>query len=200
VPRPFAVSLAPLLFLSLASAAPRPKDKDGPKPYHATRLGTTLVYADGGREWTTEVTAVEEKAGETLVTLSEFSAGKTVFVERASVSAKGVFRVQVGLFQVDPLCDLRFPVKEGDTWETHVAPQKGLVGQTATITVGRVEEVETPAGKFQAVRVEMVVTAQNGRRLDPPVKYTKWFDPDLGLVKMTGGSVTRVLKSFTLGK
>jgi len=143
---------------------------------------------------------VERNAGETLVTLSEVSAVKTVFAERASISAKGIFRVDVGLFPVGPLCDLRFSVKEGDTREAHVVPQTGLVGKTATLTVGRVEEVETPAGKFQAVRVETVVTAQNGRRLDPPVGYAKWFDPDLGPMNVTGNNFTRVLKSFRLGQ
>jgi hypothetical protein len=85
------------------------------------------------------------------------------------------------------------------TWDIHFAAQPGLLGQSATSTVVGTELVEVPAGKFNAVRVEMVVTAHNGVRLDEPLKYTQWFDPEVGLVKMTGkDGLSRVLKSVTL--
>ena len=62
-----------------------------------------------------------------------------------------------------------------------------------------VEDVDVPAGRFRAVRVEMELTVQNGMFLDPPQRYTQWYDPDVGLVKMTGkDGFSRVLKSVTL--
>jgi hypothetical protein len=186
------------LTLAAAWAAPTLKNPSKPKPYYASGLGTTLVYDTGGREETWEVTAVEEKGEETIVTTSVVSADGKFPLQKVAVSATGVFLLEVTQFKVEPVCHLKFPVKEGDTWEYNVAAQKGLVGQSATLTVGAVEDVEVPAGKFHAVRVEMVVTAQNGKRLDPPLKYTQWYDADLGAVKMTGtDGFTRVLKSVT---
>lgn len=194
--RSLASVLTTVLALSAAPGAPRPKDKERSKPYHAAVPGTTLVYDDGGRDRTQEVTAVEETDGETLVTMSEVSAAGKTPLEKVSISARGVFRVESGRFKLDPLCTLKFPVKEGETWEINLAPQPGLVGQTGAVTVGRVEAVETPAGTFQAVRVDLVIRTQNGMKLDPPQAFTQWFDPDLGLVKLTGGTgFTRVLKS-----
>jgi hypothetical protein len=186
------------LTLAVASAAPTLKNPSKPKPYHTTRLGTTLVYDQGGREETWEVTAVEEKGEETVVTMSVVSADAKLPLQKVAVSAKGVFLVEVAQFKVESVCQLKFPVKEGDTWEYHVAAQKGLAGQSGTATVGKVEEVQTPAGKFKAVRVETVITTRNGAQLGPPETYSQWYDPDLGLVKLTGPrDFTRVLKSVT---
>jgi hypothetical protein len=198
MPRSLVLLLTLVLAVASAPAAPRPKDKERPKPYYATVLGTTLVYDDGGTDRTQEVTAVEEKDGETLVTVSDVSAGGKAPLEKVSISARGVFRVASAEFKFYPLCTLRFPVRENDTWEYDLGPQKGLAGQAGTVTVGGVEAVETPAGTFKAVRVELVVRTVNGRKLDPPQAYTQWFDPDVGLVKLTGGTgFTRVLKSVT---
>jgi hypothetical protein len=70
---------------------------------------------------------------------------------------------------------------------------------TVTCTSGGEEEVEVPAGKFQAVRVErqFEVAGQVYRQ-------TNWVTPAVGTVKIQAqapdGSVTHVLKSYTPGK
>jgi hypothetical protein len=79
---------------ALAPAAPRPKEPEKSPAYYPTRVGDRLVYDDRGRERTWEVTAVEDKGGETVVTLSEGAGDKRYQVEKVSVSAKGVCQLE----------------------------------------------------------------------------------------------------------
>ena len=55
------------------------------------------------------------------------------------------------------------------------------------------EEVEVPAGKFRAVRVEMEAGEST---------TTLWFAPQVGLIKMAGAGTDQVtvLKEFKPGK
>jgi hypothetical protein len=185
-----------------AAAAPASKAPAGPD-YYPTKVGTKWVFDQGGRDVTWEVTAAETKDGETLVTVSQsIAGGEPETIAKASVTAKGVHNVQVGPFKIDPACELRFPVKAGDSWAVDIPSQGGeLQGSTGTVTVGEVEEVEVPAGKFRAVRVETVVTAVDGKPLAEPRRATRWYAPGVGLVKTTAGKdVVRTLKAFTPGK
>ena len=63
-----------------------------------------------------------------------------------------------------------------------------------------IEEVEVPAGKFTAIRVESEVSVGSPIPL-LRFKLTEWYAPGVGLVKMIGrydnSVATRVLKSFT---
>jgi hypothetical protein len=68
---------------------------------------------------------------------------------------------------------------------------------TFTYTVGKVEEVEVPAGKFQAIRVE--------EKTDVLLESaTRWYAPGVGLVKAVStlgkNEQIQVLKSYTCGK
>src|SRR5262245_14186278 len=201
VSRHFAALPALLLALPLAPAAPQSKEKERSPAYHPTAVGARWVYEYNGREVTWEVTQVEVKDEETQVTVSEVTDGRLAPLEKVAITPKGLFRSEVGGVPVSSWCILKFPVREGTAWEFEFAPQRGLVGQSGTTTVGKTEEVEIPAGKFTAVRVEMVVTVRNGARLDPPIKSTTWFDPGIGVVKsISDQGSTRVLKSFTPGK
>ena len=204
------VALA-LFFATSASArkAPVPKAKEGPKParnYYASAVGTKWVYEDGGKERTWEVTAVaKKKNGETVVIVTESGPNGPVAVEKVVVSQKGLFKVETGRFTHAPVCLLELPAKAGNKWNFDVAQQDmgqqpGLRGEKGTVTVGEVEEVKVPAGTFEALRVEVVLTEVNGQGLVRQVEYTRWYDPEIGLVKMTQGKWTRELKSYTPGK
>jgi hypothetical protein len=65
--------------------------------------------------------------------------------------------------------------------------------------MGREEEVEVPAGKFKALRVE--AEQELGANV---FKSTLWYAPGVGLVKSVtntnGTERVQVLKSFTPGK
>ena len=56
------------------------------------------------------------------------------------------------------------------------------------------DEVEIPAGKFKAVRVELADPGAEART-------TLWFAPAVGVVKIaSGANQVPVLKAFTPGK
>lgn len=188
---------------ALAPAAPRPKDPGAPPAYYATRVGDRLVYDDRGRVRTWEVTAVEDKGGETVVSLSEGSGDKRYQVEKVSVSAKGVRQLESFWFKVEAHYHIKTPTRAGDTWDVHTDSLPTYQGWAGTLTVGKEEEVETPAGKFRAVPVEAVGTPldRNSKPMGTSERYTRWYTEGIGVVKMTyPDGQTRVLKSFTPGK
>lgn len=189
-----------------APSSTAPADLD----YYPTAVGTKWVYELNGRDQTWEVTAAEAKAGETLVTFTQsIAGGKPEPILKASVSAKGVYQLEMGPFKVDPVCELQFPVKAGARWSVDIPSQTvgsppqggGLRGSTGTVTVGDAEDVEVPAGKFRAVRVDVTITAEDGKPLTKPRRLTRWYAPGVGLVKVAAGpDITRALKEFTPGK
>jgi hypothetical protein len=98
-----------------------------------------------------------------------------------------------------PLLMLPSPLKPGTSWETpkDASPFNALIKWT----VGKEEEVEVPAGKFNAVRVEGAAECDGGIT----ARRTEWLAPGVGAVKVltTGSNGTEVLlelKSFTAGK
>jgi hypothetical protein len=107
-----------------------------------------------------------------------------------------VFKVSVGGSVYDPPKRLlKLPVREGETWEWADAAGRGRPSPKCKYTTVREEEVETPAGKFRAVRVEM--DSETGGAV---LRTTYWHTPGAGLVKIVSrdrkGDWVRVLKSF----
>jgi hypothetical protein len=194
------LTIAPALILlaALAPAAPVPPDRK-PVPYMATTRGTVWTYADGKSEYTDVVTGVEKKAdGAVVVTIARKGKDRAVPVSVVEVSARGLYRVSNGTAAVDPpRCLLKLPAKPGDTWEH--APRPPGRGQPGVYTLKGEEEVEVPAGKYKALRVDAVLEWPDGPR---PTTY--WYAPGVGRVKMVSVSagVERVeaLKAFVPGK
>lgn len=191
---------------------PAPKGPGGEAGFYLpTTVGDTSVFQGTGAskddEGTQVVTAVEKKDGAVLVTLRKEVVAKVMGVtskfqvlEQHQVSERGVFQVAHGKQALDPsVCHLRLPAKERDTWTADV-PVEGVAGPARiTYTTGKAEVVEVPAGKFHAVRVEMV-----GKVGETTIRGTNWYAPGRGIVKTmieSPGSVkVVVLKSFTPGK
>ncbi|WP_157368997.1 hypothetical protein [Zavarzinella formosa] len=182
-----------LLLATVSVAAPPPKDK--PAPYFPTVVGDKLVYerlTDGKEEYgdvTDRVMDVEKKDGVIYVTIQRIYPETEGFRRTIAVADSGLFQVvsrENSLTSASPI--LKLPPKEGTTWEWKTETTK------ITFTVIREEEVTVPAGKFKAIRVEMVT-----ERDDPS---TFWFAPAVGMVKMSAlkGSHTLALKEFKAGK
>jgi hypothetical protein len=97
-----------------------------------------------------------------------------------------------------PIMVYKSPAKKGDTWDS--PPPKDVPNAlTLKTTSFGEEQVEDPAGKFTAVRVEVTVAgAEAGSGM------TMCIAPGVGLVKSAtigpGGKLSRELKSFTPGK
>jgi hypothetical protein len=184
--RPLAIPLL-LLATFAAPAAPALKSK-GAALYYPTTVGARWVYEYRGIESTCVVTRIEEKEGVFLVDVAEVSDKRETPSQQMRVSGEGVLRLSIaGTTLQNPECLLKLPHKDGQEWEVD---QGAKFEGIAKLTAVRRETVETPAGKFEAIRVERV----GGNAA------TYWFVEGIGLVKYTHTKSEGVLKSFTPGK
>jgi hypothetical protein len=171
-------------------AAPIPKHlmpNDGPL-FYSTRVGHRHVSVVGKEEWVCVVTKVEKTPDGLLITEEQEDAhGKRTPKQTLLVSPKGLICTSfLGHSPATPLTLLKLPHTAGNTWS-----EKWSGVMQYLKTVGW-EVVETPAGKFRALRVD--------RDLGPDTTVTSyWYVPDLGCVKITG-AYTREWKSFTPAK
>lgn len=182
--------LLPLAFLgaSIAHAAPGLKSKDA--VWFPTKEGDTRVYEVrvGDKvesSFKDKVTRVEKKDEGFEVTIARDGPGANSFVTVISVTREGLFRVSFNGAPLDkPVPLLKMPAKVGTQWE---------LDGGATYTITKEEEVEVPAGKFPAIRVESVSGTS---------KTLLWFAANVGVVKMQteGSDRVQVLKEFKAGK
>ena len=198
--------LVPFVLLALgpaALAAPAPKDRKS-DPYFPTTEGTKRVYetrtGENVSEHTEVVTKVEKKDGAFRVAVGQEVDGEMRVTSVFEVSARGVSRVANAAGDLpNPVPLLKLAAKPGDTWDWEREGPGGFGPVTTRYTAGPEEEVEVPAGKFKALRVESA-TELKGR----VTKYTLWYAPGVGLVKSvsTSGGPERnqVLKAFKPGK
>lgn len=177
---PFAV-FAVLLGLS-AVAAPVPRELKGSGVYFPTTVGTKWVYETASGELESAVVSAVEKDGNDLIVSREGVDGTRTAYSKMLVSADG-------LRQVRELTDgkvgwvLKTTLKAGQSW---AMPEGGKR------TVHGPEDVQVPAGKFRALRVEW---EQSGGTC------TSWYAAGVGEVKRVHKrdeieTVTRALKSF----
>ncbi len=167
-----------------------------PKPQPVcfpTKVGTTSEWANG-RWYTERVAAVERKDGLTHVTVEWLDGAKWRPGRRVTVSAEGMVMTEAAGREVKhPLWLLKQPHREGNAWEINLVEHPDVKG---TKTAHGPERVEVPAGRFDAVRVEVRYTLFGKEQ-----RMTEWYAPDVGRVKMVdAGGGTLELKSFTPGK
>jgi hypothetical protein len=97
-----------------------------------------------------------------------------------------------------PLCLIKYPLKQGQTWESEMMTGSGPKAKVEG-TQGGPEEVQVPAGKYRAIPCTIVVTAGTA-------KYTNvfWFAEDVGIVKQRSElgpqTVIMELTKFEAGK
>jgi hypothetical protein len=193
--------LAGLLALPAAPAAPVPLHLMPKKEplYFPTRIGAESRSLIGGKDQGgyDRVTAVEEANGEARVTIN--GDAKPPEGTDLIVSAKGLFIVRQGAETYDPpLTLLKLPHVKDAKWEVDSVTKGGTRQHPKGKFVARgYEDVEVPAGKFRAARVD--ATWEGG------TEVTFWFAPEVGQVKRIvkhagGGGFTQELKTFTRGK
>jgi hypothetical protein len=200
-----AALLAILLVASIATAAPTLKGKE--TYYFPTTEGDQRVYetrdGDRVRETTDVVMKVEKKDGALIVTVGREVKGDRRAMSKVEVSDKGVTQLSGPFPFKPPHPVVKLPVKPGEQW-THVSESgDGPAGTKSIHTVAKEEEIEVPAGKFKAVRMDVELTFVGGRG-ETTIRVSRWYAPGVGLVKSvqgTGGTESViVLKSFTPGK
>ncbi|HJZ92567.1 MAG TPA: hypothetical protein VKE40_16950 [Gemmataceae bacterium] len=99
-----------------------------------------------------------------------------------------------------PVWRLCGPVKPGAKWqnEEFYRPNPGRRTQhlvTVDRSVGAIEWVTVPAGRFRAARVDSVFTCNGEIK-----RGSHWYAPGVGLVKKDDGRSVIVLCSFTRGQ
>jgi len=184
------------------TAAPMKKSLDKPI-FFPHRLGDTLVYQHGGGDAAPEeivsVTKVEETDGAVLVTIARAMKGKPAKNSKARIDDRGVFWLEIGSRSIDPpICVLATPVTRGKTWEDAIKLSGEDTAKTKYV-IGTEEEIEVPAGRFRAIRVDVDSEINGEHNMG-----VEWHAPDVGLVKsvtkVEPAEITITLKSRTSGK
>jgi hypothetical protein len=199
--RLFAGTLLVLVATVAASPWLLADDKVKPPEYLPLKEGLKWHYqveANGQKlQLVTQVAKIEAINGQSLARLETVSGGTVAASEHLSVTAKGIFRHRYNGVEISPpVCLLKFPVKNGASWES-----ENKVGEQSAKMVCRVssEEVEVPAGKFKTVSVQVVADAAGMK-----ITTTYWFAAGVGIVKQTaeiaGQQIEMKLEKFERGK
>jgi hypothetical protein len=188
-------TLALLAAVGIASAAPVPKavKKADPFPY---AVGTKWEYVRNEDEtvvWAEEVTEAKEADGGRAIRIDiTTNTGAKRFETyllkggelRLTASQNGTYEPGMLIRRAD--------MKDGDTWENRYAINGGAES-VVNCTVGKPEELTTPAGKFTAYPIT--------RKYATGLETTYWYGDGVGLVRQTtNGRKTQELKAFTPGK
>jgi hypothetical protein len=188
----FALAVAALVpFAVVAPAAPVPRHlmpKEEPVCY-PTRVGDRHVSRIGDFTIVCVVAKAERTADGLLVrTENEQPDGTRTHNETALVSARGVKVIEYAGNKLDePFWWVKLPHAEDNTWSDV------WVGQTRNWKTAGWEDVEVPAGKFRAIRIDR----EDGA---PGAVTTYWFAPGMGCVKWSSGTGGRELTEFKPGK
>jgi hypothetical protein len=172
--------------------------------YYPMKVGTKWHYQlDAGNgqkvQLVSEIGGVDTINGKSLARLEVAANGKKLpTTEHLQSDDKGVYRVRMNNMEVTPPIQLiKYPLKEGQTWggETSAAGQKMKV----ECSEGKPEEVQVPAGKYQAIPTTITVT-QGLIKL----KNVFWFAEDVGIIKQRSEigpqTVTLELTKYEAGK
>jgi hypothetical protein len=193
-----AVKVALLVtFLVSAAHAAEPTGAE----YYPLKAGTKWRYhfdADGvTKTFEARIAKIEEIDGLQLARVDAEVNGSVVATEHLRVTDEGVYRYRYNGSEVTPpVCILKFPIKDGDSWQTEnrIGDQEFAVRSTVNH-----EAVEVPYGEYEAVKV-VVATEQGGQA----ITSTYWFAPGIGNVKQVmeigGKKMSFELFEFTLGK
>jgi hypothetical protein len=188
------LSLALLALGSLAAAAPVPKLKKlDPFPY---AVGTRWEYVrseDPNRVYAEEVTESGEKDGVRTVRIDITTDTGGKMFETYKLE-KGELRLTASTNATydPPLLIRTAEMKDGDTW-TNEYTLNGTAYEVA-YSVGKPEELDTPAGKFTAYPITRKYLKPNLRAKET----TYWYGDGVGLVRQeTDGLKIQELKTFT---
>ncbi len=181
------------------AAAPVPKEilKKFPD-YFPLLPGTAWEYGVGESTVTVEVQDYTERDGVRTGTLVTNANGKEVASESIRVDASGVYRTRINATKIEPpVLLLKFGIKDETEWAT-----KCKVGEAKvdfTFKLEGQEEIETPAGKYKAVKVTGV-----GDIAGTKTQLAYHFAEGVGIVKLgysvAGTETVLSLKKFTPGK
>lgn len=177
-------------------------DNSTPPDYYPLKVGAKWHYrftAGGGQtgKIMNQIAKLEKIDDQQLARLETVAQGNVVASEHLSNTAKGIYRHRYNGIEVSPpVCILRFPIKQGDSW----GGESKVGDQTVKLTsrVGE-EEVEVPAGKYKTIKVQV-----DGEAAGVKIHTTYYFAAGVGVVKqfadIGGTQVTLDLEKYEAGK
>jgi hypothetical protein len=152
--------------------------------YFPLKVGTKWHYrslsSNGPPDQITfQVAEVDQIAGQVILARLEMLRRDVIWeMDQVSSTARGVMRHRIGTFETSPpLRLLIFPVQIGAAWESQI--RVGPAKTRAACRIIGMEEVEVPAGKFQAVLVHREIQVEG----EPKYTYLEWLVAGIGRVK-----------------
>jgi hypothetical protein len=205
-----ALSLIVFQLLMLPTNSATPND-DNAQTFFPIEVGTKWVYKIGEAEETRIVTKAEKKGDATFLSIGRvLVSGAVVPYDQVKLSATELAQVPIpasdvvtpSIDQVTPAVVLRLPPIAGDKWDFETVDSRPFgIREKGTVSVGPTEEIEVPAGKFSAIRIETTVVILRATPLMVPAKTVYWYSPGLGMVKKVfSDDRIVVLKKFSLAK
>ena len=187
-----------LLAVGLAVAAPVPKAKPKADPFPYA-LGTKWEYTHDGdakNVYVEEVVDVTEKDGAITFQVAITTALGQQQTETYRLKDGELVLTGANNTTYDPpMLIAKVGMKAGDEWDTSYGFGRGRTVDL-TLTVGKAEEVATPAGKFTAHPITRAYKAGGS-------STTFWFADGVGMIRQTSPGQTEPLqdlKAFTPGK
>jgi hypothetical protein len=184
--------------LLVMAAAPVPKPAE-PKYYFPTEVGVKwelLISGQPNREdirHSYVISAVEEKDGAKIVSLKRTVEKVTYNAGKVTVTTEGVSDSGSKDNGFDPpLPILKSPFDKDATWKWK--GKYGENGRSQTRTIVGTEEITVPAGKFTALKVNVVEERDD---TDHQFKRTEWHVLNVGRVKGVTGNLVEEMTSFT---
>ncbi len=161
-------------------------------------LSTNYYPLEVGNQWTNKVTANGHKQkivtrvtgfdtsdGENVARIEAIKYGNVAGVEYMSQNEKGVFRHWIFGKKVSPPVQLlRYPIKDGDSWENETIIDGIKINSTSKI---KVEEVKESGETYK------IVVSEFSAKYGPLSLWCKsWYFPEVGIIKqlLTMGPVT----------
>jgi hypothetical protein len=192
-----------VLAATLPSAEQSPPAKKSLPDWYPLKPGMKWTYdldPGNGRiiRVTNQITGIETIDGKPLARFETIINGRVAGTQHLLSTPDGVFRYRMSGAEVSPpVCFLKYPVKEGETWtaESTIGPQQLRM----SFKSGRQEDVIMASGNFKAVSV---AAENNADGLQ--IKTSSWYARDVGMVRerreIGGQTITMDLVTFEAGK
>ena len=170
--------------------------------YFPLKEGNQWTYTmSSGMQMTTRIAGFGD-VGTVRCTIVETTMAGQTSREYVAADAEGLKtymgQAQGQEFRYDPpVVRIKLPYKEGDTW-TATVNQFGTAVNTTFESVGK-EQIQTPAGTFDCIKVRATVTTMPGQ---PPMVSTACYAQGIGPVRqvlqVAGQELTVTLASTTV--
>jgi hypothetical protein len=198
----FVIALAAALACAARSDSADAPKAEAPDYYPFTSGAMWHYQVDLSRgqkiQLMTRIASIDTIGGQRVAHVETVAQGVVKGTEHIGSNAGGVFRYrQNGAELSAPVCLLKYPPKEGETWEAAATIDDQPV--TMSGRAGRPEEIQVPAGKYATVSAQIVMTT-----LGVKVVTTDWFAANVGVVKRTieagGRTITMELLKYEAGR